>query len=108
MLEILVRRNQVSGICILIWKKSLKICFPLFSFDDSFAVIYAVNPKSVSGVASGKLLTSNSVGIMQPSFLKKENAWYYEDPNGKSQGPFSIAQLRKWNNSGYFPVTLRV
>ncbi|XP_044469589.1 zinc finger CCCH domain-containing protein 44 isoform X2 [Mangifera indica] len=67
-----------------------------------------VNPKSVSGVASGKLLTSNSVGIMQPSFLKKENAWYYEDPNGKSQGPFSIAQLRKWNNSGYFPVTLRV
>ncbi|CAN6686092.1 unnamed protein product [Malus baccata var. baccata] len=37
-----------------------------------------------------------------------EKIWHYKDPSGKIQGPFSMAQLRKWNNTGYFPANLRV
>ncbi|XP_012571438.1 zinc finger CCCH domain-containing protein 19 [Cicer arietinum] len=37
-----------------------------------------------------------------------EKMWHYQDPSGKIQGPFSIVQLRKWNNTGYFPADLRV
>ncbi|CAN1745593.1 Zinc finger CCCH domain-containing protein 19 [Linum perenne] len=34
--------------------------------------------------------------------------WHYKDPAGKVQGPFSIVQLRKWSNAGYFPANLRI
>ncbi|KAG2303116.1 hypothetical protein Bca52824_031767 [Brassica carinata] len=34
--------------------------------------------------------------------------WHYKDPSGKVQGPFSMAQLRKWNNTGYFPAKLEI
>ncbi|XP_054776219.1 zinc finger CCCH domain-containing protein 19 isoform X2 [Prosopis cineraria] len=37
-----------------------------------------------------------------------EKLWHYKDPSGKVQGPFSMAQLRKWNNTGYFPTDLRI
>ncbi|XP_074313267.1 uncharacterized protein LOC141648477 [Silene latifolia] len=37
-----------------------------------------------------------------------EKIWHYRDPAGKVQGPFSITQLRKWSNTGYFPNDLRV
>ncbi|KAL2928191.1 Zinc finger CCCH domain-containing protein 19 [Bienertia sinuspersici] len=37
-----------------------------------------------------------------------EKTWHYRDPTGKVQGPFSMAQLRKWSNTGYFPVDLRI
>ncbi|XP_027163389.1 zinc finger CCCH domain-containing protein 19 [Coffea eugenioides] len=37
-----------------------------------------------------------------------QKAWHYQDPSGKVQGPFSMAQLRKWSNTGYFPADLRI
>ncbi|GKE17020.1 zinc finger CCCH domain-containing protein 19-like protein, partial [Tanacetum coccineum] len=37
-----------------------------------------------------------------------EEMWHYRDPSGKIQGPFSMAKLRKWNNSKFFPVDLRI
>ncbi|XP_047328484.1 zinc finger CCCH domain-containing protein 19-like [Impatiens glandulifera] len=37
-----------------------------------------------------------------------EKIWLYKDPSGKIQGPFSVVQLRKWNNTGYFPTDLRI
>ncbi|XP_050363105.1 zinc finger CCCH domain-containing protein 19 isoform X2 [Argentina anserina] len=37
-----------------------------------------------------------------------EKIWHYQDPSGKVQGPFSMVQLRKWHNTGYFPSNLRV
>ncbi|CAK7329614.1 unnamed protein product [Dovyalis caffra] len=37
-----------------------------------------------------------------------EKIWHYQDPSGKIQGPFSMVQLRKWNNTGYFPTDLRI
>ncbi|KAK1352274.1 RDR2-independent DNA methylation protein [Heracleum sosnowskyi] len=37
-----------------------------------------------------------------------EKMWHYQDPHGKVQGPFSMVQLRKWSNTGYFPSELRI
>ncbi|KAF2301937.1 hypothetical protein GH714_030559 [Hevea brasiliensis] len=37
-----------------------------------------------------------------------DKIWHYQDPSGKVQGPFSMVQLRKWSNTGYFPADLRI
>ncbi|XP_057494763.1 zinc finger CCCH domain-containing protein 19-like [Actinidia eriantha] len=37
-----------------------------------------------------------------------EKIWHYQDPSAKVQGPFSLVQLRKWNNTGYFPADLKI
>lgn len=37
-----------------------------------------------------------------------EKIWHYKDPSGKVQGPFSMVQLRKWNNNKYFPAELKI
>ncbi|KAL4569754.1 hypothetical protein LXL04_025397 [Taraxacum kok-saghyz] len=37
-----------------------------------------------------------------------DKTWHYKDPSGKIQGPFTMSQLRKWNNSKFFPVDLRI
>ncbi|KAJ8543865.1 hypothetical protein K7X08_025483 [Anisodus acutangulus] len=37
-----------------------------------------------------------------------EKMWHYKDPAGKIQGPFSMVQLRKWSNTGYFPADLKI
>ncbi|XP_006356383.1 zinc finger CCCH domain-containing protein 19 isoform X2 [Solanum tuberosum] len=37
-----------------------------------------------------------------------EKVWNYKDPSGKIQGPFSLVQLRKWSNTGYFPADLKI
>ncbi|KAG2303108.1 hypothetical protein Bca52824_031759 [Brassica carinata] len=43
-----------------------------------------------------------------PKSNESEKMWHYKDPSGKVQGPFSMAQLRKWNNTGYFPAKLEI
>ncbi|KFK21926.1 hypothetical protein AALP_AAs40419U000100 [Arabis alpina] len=43
-----------------------------------------------------------------PKSNETEKIWHYKDPSGRVQGPFSMAQLCKWNNSGYFPAKLEV
>ncbi|XP_022763175.1 zinc finger CCCH domain-containing protein 19-like isoform X2 [Durio zibethinus] len=37
-----------------------------------------------------------------------EKIWHYQDPSGKVQGPFSMVQLQKWSNTGYFPAELKI
>lgn len=37
-----------------------------------------------------------------------QKMWHYQDPSGKVQGPFSMVQLRKWSNTGYFPANLKI
>ncbi|KAM7470833.1 hypothetical protein LguiA_009016 [Lonicera macranthoides] len=37
-----------------------------------------------------------------------EKIWHYQDPYNKVQGPFSMAQLQRWSNKGYFPTDLRI
>ncbi|KAK6916640.1 SWIB/MDM2 domain [Dillenia turbinata] len=39
--------------------------------------------------------------------VETDKIWYYHDPFKRAQGPFSMAQLRKWSKS-YFPADLRV
>ncbi|KAJ4831546.1 hypothetical protein Tsubulata_017969 [Turnera subulata] len=54
--------------------------------------------------------TPAAAGIT-PSAAKineSDKIWHYQDPSGKIQGPFSMVQLRKWNNTGYFPADLRI
>ncbi|CAJ1973035.1 unnamed protein product [Sphenostylis stenocarpa] len=52
----------------------------------------------------------SSVGIAPPAVKvnETEKTWHYQDPSGKVQGPFSMVQLRKWSNTGYFPADLRI
>ncbi|KAJ8485571.1 hypothetical protein OPV22_018056 [Ensete ventricosum] len=39
---------------------------------------------------------------------ESDKIWHYQDPSGKIQGPFSMTQLRKWSNTGYFPPNLKI
>ncbi|XP_024003839.1 zinc finger CCCH domain-containing protein 19 isoform X2 [Eutrema salsugineum] len=57
-----------------------------------------------------EILTAPPVVVPQPAPMSNESEkmWHYKDPSGKVQGPFSMAQLRKWNNTGYFPAKLEI
>lgn len=46
--------------------------------------------------------------LREPIMQQLDKMWHYKDPSGKIQGPFSMAQLRKWNNSKFFPVDLKI
>lgn len=63
-----------------------------------------------SAVNSVNPAVSPSVGTTQNAATvnESEKIWRYQDPSGKVQGPFSMVQLRKWSNTGYFPADLRV
>ena len=37
---------------------------------------------------------------------KQETVWYYLDPQGNKQGPFSNSDMLDWFNAGYFPTEL--
>ncbi|CAA3013240.1 zinc finger CCCH domain-containing 19 isoform X1 [Olea europaea subsp. europaea] len=65
----------------------------------------------VSAVSSLTSPAPLSAGIVETSAVKineTEKTWLYQDPSGKVQGPFSLVQLRKWSNTGYFPTGLRI
>ncbi|KAK6946323.1 GYF domain [Dillenia turbinata] len=65
---------------------------------------------SFSQAASQISAPPRTIEVVQPASAinETEKMWHYQDPTGKVQGPFSIVQLRKWNNTGYFPANLRV
>ncbi|PIA57131.1 hypothetical protein AQUCO_00600099v1 [Aquilegia coerulea] len=46
--------------------------------------------------------------VMSSNINETDKIWHYQDPSGKTQGPFSMVQLRKWNTSGHFPIDLRI
>ncbi|CAI9778948.1 unnamed protein product [Fraxinus pennsylvanica] len=58
---------------------------------------------SPTPISAGLVETSTAIKINET-----EKMWLYQDPFGKVQGPFSILQLRKWSNTGYFPTELRI
>lgn len=37
-----------------------------------------------------------------------QDKWYYQDPQGDLQGPFSSSEMAEWFRAGYFTVTLLV
>ncbi|KAL0714089.1 hypothetical protein Bca4012_021067 [Brassica carinata] len=52
---------------------------------------------------------NNSADIQQTGKDDEESEiWHYRDPTGKTQGPFSMVQLRRWKSCGHFPPYLRI
>ncbi|XP_058098718.1 zinc finger CCCH domain-containing protein 19-like isoform X2 [Magnolia sinica] len=49
-----------------------------------------------------------SVVVVSSTISETDKIWHYQDPSRKIQGPFSMAQLRKWSKTGYFPDNLRI
>ncbi|CAI8600387.1 unnamed protein product [Vicia faba] len=69
-----------------------------------------VTTESFSNAVSEAATAPSSAGVAAPDVKinETEKMWRYQDPSGKVQGPFSMVQLRKWNNTGYFPTDLRI
>ncbi|KAK9691011.1 hypothetical protein RND81_09G170400 [Saponaria officinalis] len=63
---------------------------------------------STTAAASQSPRPSTVAGQTDLKINETEKMWHYRDPAGKVQGPFSMTQLRKWSNTGYFPTDLRV
>ncbi|ESQ45405.1 hypothetical protein EUTSA_v10010070mg [Eutrema salsugineum] len=52
---------------------------------------------------------NNSSNIQETGKDDEETEiWHYRDPTGKTQGTFSMLQLRRWKSSGHFPPHLRI
>ncbi|KAI4297677.1 hypothetical protein L6164_037558 [Bauhinia variegata] len=64
---------------------------------------FSTSLSEASGVPSSTSIVPPAVKINET-----EKMWNYQDPSGKVQGPFSMVQLRKWSNTGYFPTELRI
>ncbi|KZV52617.1 zinc finger CCCH domain-containing protein 19 [Dorcoceras hygrometricum] len=71
---------------------------------------YVTRSESLTGVSSVTSDTSHPVRNTETltAINETEKMWHYQDPSGKVQGPFSMVQLRKWSNTGYFPTDLKV
>ncbi|KAH6820296.1 hypothetical protein C2S53_014034 [Perilla frutescens var. hirtella] len=80
------------------------------SESAEWALRTSSRPESTSGVVPLPSQGSYSAGVAEPAVKinESEKIWHYQDPSGKMQGPFSIVQLRKWNNTGYFPANLKI
>ncbi|XP_059647605.1 zinc finger CCCH domain-containing protein 19-like [Cornus florida] len=61
---------------------------------------------AMSDTSPGSL--SASLAETVPKISEADKLWCYQDPSGRVQGPFSVVQLRKWSNTGYFPADLRI
>ncbi|CAA2935271.1 zinc finger CCCH domain-containing 19 [Olea europaea subsp. europaea] len=64
--------------------------------------------KFVASSVTSTVSLSDGVAETAVKINETEKVWHYKDPSGKVQGPFSMVQLHKWNNTGYFPVDLRI
>ena len=53
----------------------------------------------------GGLLPSDQTRNNQ-NIQKQDTVWYYLDPQGNRQGPFSNSDMLDWFNAGYFPTEL--
>ncbi|CAN0890424.1 Zinc finger CCCH domain-containing protein 19 [Linum grandiflorum] len=71
-----------------------------------------VEQRNSHSVVTAELASRSAQDISPTDTASKANEtqkiWHYKDPAGKVQGPFSMVQLRKWNNTGYFPADLRI
>ncbi|XP_034932925.1 zinc finger CCCH domain-containing protein 44 [Populus alba] len=78
------------------------------SMTDDWKSQSIVQCGSYSGVVSLNLPPPLSIGREQLVDVEMDKLWHYQDPTGKTQGPFTMSQLRKWSTSGLFPQDLRV
>eukprot|EP01084_Bolivina_argentea_P099720 179222_1 len=54
--------------------------------------------------SSNKSTASNTV----IDVVHEEEKWFYKDPSGQEQGPFSRSQMSQWFGDGYFPQDLPI
>lgn len=88
------------------WEKQ-KIAASLeIGASKTHSVLKSDTISAVSEISAASL--STVVAQSAASINETEKTWHYQDPSGKIQGPFSMVQLRKWNNTGYFPANLRI
>ncbi|XP_010919390.1 uncharacterized protein [Elaeis guineensis] len=66
----------------------------------------ATKPGSTHGVVSETSASVPSRLSVPSNGNENDKVWHYQDPAGIVQGPFSMAQLRKWNK--FFPPDLRI
>ncbi|XP_011025907.1 PREDICTED: zinc finger CCCH domain-containing protein 44 [Populus euphratica] len=79
------------------------------SMTDDWKSQSIVQCGSYSGVVSPNLPPPLSIGREQlVDDMEMDKLWHYQDPTGKTQGPFAMADLRKWSTRGLFPRGLRV
>ncbi|XP_016503453.1 uncharacterized protein LOC107821538 isoform X2 [Nicotiana tabacum] len=60
---------------------------------------------SGSETSIASLSTANSAST---NISETDEVWHYRDPTGKTQGSFSMIQLRKWSKLGLFPLDMRI
>ncbi|KAF5190414.1 Zinc finger ccch domain-containing protein [Thalictrum thalictroides] len=51
---------------------------------------------------------SSSESVLASLVGEIDKMWNYQDPSGKTQGPFSILELCKWSRTASFPANLRI
>lgn len=47
-------------------------------------------------------------GLVEPKAKDLTDNWFYRDPQGKIQGPFTATEMHEWYKAGYFDDTLNV
>jgi len=56
--------------------------------------------------------TSKTVSLSTPDrgvvSLEEFFTWYYQDPDGMTQGPFTSGEMKEWFDAGYFTMDLMV
>ncbi|CAN4123531.1 unnamed protein product [Withania somnifera] len=97
------RFSRREGKCMSSWRKEAhgKIMKKLGNQGTACQVV----DRSASETSITSFSTVNS---MSTNDSDTDKLWHYRDPNGRTQGPFSVTQLRKWNRSGLFPLDMRI
>ncbi|XP_019182716.1 PREDICTED: zinc finger CCCH domain-containing protein 44-like isoform X2 [Ipomoea nil] len=67
-----------------------------------------VDLAEVRGGSETAIAPLSTENVTSADNSETEKIWYYRDPTGKIQGPFSMSQLRGWSNGGFFPPDLKV
>ncbi|XP_042741254.1 GRB10-interacting GYF protein 2 isoform X6 [Lagopus leucura] len=57
---------------------------------------------------AAKIQEHRAKGSSMPSFHEAMQKWYYKDPQGEIQGPFSNQEMAEWFQAGYFTMSLLV
>lgn len=52
--------------------------------------------------------SSGDDSLVEPKAKDLSDSWYYRDPQGKIQGPFTATEMHEWYKAGYFDDTLNV
>ncbi|KAL4644267.1 hypothetical protein ACB092_02G152500 [Castanea dentata] len=79
---------------------------PVNQVNTSGSLDIAWNSQAVVVASEISPLAHSSVSEQSANDSETDKIWHYEDPAGKTQGPFSMLQLRKW--SEHFPSDQRI